>query len=446
MDDIDQEMLEALIARLKSGRWDDFLDQGQGCNWCRHPVRIRGVIAEGDIGDRSLRFSTDSLPDGVFLKACGSRRESRCPACAHTYRHDARHLVRAGLIGGKGVDESVALHPAVLLTLTAPSFGAVHTSWSTGACRPGPNAHRCSHGRPTTCTDHHDEDDNLVGTPICPDCYDYEGAVLHNAHTPELWRRTTIYLQRQLAGVLGLTQAETRTVRLSFCRVAEYQRRGVVHLHAIVRADGIDEGLPPVSADELVQACLRAVRSVRVPYPRGEVTWGTEVDVQVLDREDGRAGKVASYVAKYATKSAESSGVLDRPIQTDDDLDARPLSPHLRRMVETAWQLGNDPELSHLHLRRYAHALGYNGQFLTKSRRYSSTFANLRAERAQWREDRRLRGVAPPEQAPSTDALTAEWEVVGIGWTSRGEALWAEDRWLKHLEDLYLANEDRYSG
>ena len=133
-------------------------------------------------------------------------------------------------------------------------------------------------------------------------------------------------------------------VRLSFCRVAEYQRRGVVHLHAIIRADGPDGTLPPVSADELSVACLRVARSVRVNYPMGEAAWGSEVDVQVLDRDDGRAAKVASYVAKYATKSAESSGVLDRPIQTAEDLDSRQLTPHLRRMVETAWDLGNDPD------------------------------------------------------------------------------------------------------
>jgi hypothetical protein len=449
MDDFDPEMLKALLARLNSGHWDDFLSQGQGCNWCRHPVRIRGVITDAGDADHSLRFSTDSLPDGVFLKACGSRRETRCPACAHTYRADARHLVRAGLIGGKGIDESVALHPAVLLTLTAPGFGAVHAVRPVGACRPGVSSNRCPHGRTTACADRHDnnhDDDDRAGTPICADCYDYEGAVLHNAHTPELWRRTTIYLHRQLAAVLGLTQAETRKlVRLSFCRVAEYQRRGVVHLHAIIRVDGVDDGPPSVSAEELVQACLRAVRAVRVRHPRGEATWGTEVDVQVLDREEGRAGKVASYVAKYATKSAEDSGVLDRPIQTTEDLDARPLTPHLRRMVETAWDLGEDPELRNLQLRRYAHALGYNGQFLTKSQRYSSTFANLRAERSQWREDRRLRGVAPPEQTPFVNAPMAEWEVVGIGWASRGEARFAEDRWLQRLEDLSLANEDRYS-
>jgi len=458
MDHVEQQMLEALISRLNSGRWNDFLDSGRGCHWCRHPVRIRGVVTEGVGRDRALRFSTDSLPDGVFLKACGSRRETRCPACAHTYRADARHLVRAGLIGGKGIDVSVATHPAVFLTLTAPSFGSIHSARPRGACRPGSTSHRCAHGRPHVCVDRHGEDDDLVGTPICPDCYDYRGAVLHNAHTPELWRRTTIYLHRQLAGVLGLTQAETRkVVRLSFCRVAEYQRRGVVHLHAIVRADGLDarpddgpnnghhDALPPVSEDELTMACLRAARAVRVRHAWGEVAWGTEVDVQVLDRNDDRAGKVASYVAKYATKSAEESGVLDRPIQTLEDLDSRQLTPHLRRMVETSWDLGQNPLFGHLHLQRYAHALGYGGQFLTKSQRYSSTFTNLRAERAQWREARRLRGVAPPEQAPTTSALTSEWEVVGIGWANRGEARFAEDRWHQHLEEIHLANEDFYS-
>jgi hypothetical protein len=446
-DDVDWEMIGALLPRVNSEHWEDFLDQGQGCNWCRHPVRIRGVVVEGEGQGRSLRFSTDSLPDGVFLKACGSRRETRCPACAHTYRADARHLVRAGLIGGKGVDESVSLHPAVLLTLTAPSFGVVHTARSGATCRSGHPPYRCIHDRPTTCAAHHHADDDLVSTPLCPDCYDYEAAILHNAHTPELWRRTTIYLHRQLAAVLELTQAETRrVVRLSFCRVAEYQRRGIVHLHAIIRADTPEGGLPPVAVDELSLACVRATKTVRVVHSRGEVAWGSQVDVQVLDRDEGRAKRIASYVAKYATKSTEDSGVLDRPIRTDEDLASRLLTPHLRKMLETAWALGEDPELSNLHLRRYAHTLGFNGQFLTKSRRYSSTFANLRAERAQWREERRHRGVAPPEHTASECLLDADcWEVVGVGWANRGEARFADSRWEQRLDELHAANEDRYT-
>jgi len=49
----------------------------------------------------------------LVFKACGNRRKTRCPACSDVYRNDARHLVMAGLAGGKGVPESVATHPMV---------------------------------------------------------------------------------------------------------------------------------------------------------------------------------------------------------------------------------------------------------------------------------------------------------------------------------------------
>jgi len=64
---------------------------------------------------------------------CGNRRESVCPACSDRYAADAFHLLSAGLAGGdKDVPISVADRRRVLLTLTAPSFGAVHTpvAWS----------------------------------------------------------------------------------------------------------------------------------------------------------------------------------------------------------------------------------------------------------------------------------------------------------------------------
>ena len=49
----------------------------------------------------------------------------------------------------------------------------------------------------------------------------------------ELWRRTTIYLPRILARLTGMTQKRlSEHVRFSYVKVAEYQRRGLVHLHA----------------------------------------------------------------------------------------------------------------------------------------------------------------------------------------------------------------------
>src|SRR5437764_775588 len=74
--------------------------------------------------------------------------------------------------------------------------------------------------------------------PLCPECFDYEAAFMWNHAIGELWRRTTIYLPRALARLVGMTQKELRqSVRPSYMKVAEYQRRGLVHLHVLVRLD-----------------------------------------------------------------------------------------------------------------------------------------------------------------------------------------------------------------
>jgi hypothetical protein len=57
-------------------------------------------------GELRQVYDSEREPDGVLLKACGARRESRCPLCAATYRADAYQLLAAGLKGGKGVPES----------------------------------------------------------------------------------------------------------------------------------------------------------------------------------------------------------------------------------------------------------------------------------------------------------------------------------------------------
>jgi hypothetical protein len=440
IDEADRLMVRAVGQRLQRGQFDEFTAQGRRCGWCRHPIRLRGVVMTTDGNGRRLSFSTGSLPDGVFLKACGTRRQTRCPSCASVYRGDARHLVRAGLIGGKGIDESVTARPAVLLTLTAPSFGLVHSAKTGGPCHASsPTAH-CAHGRPSACFRRHANDDSVVGTPLCVDCYDYEGAVLHNACTAELWRRTTIYLMRHVASALGRTQAETKTlVTLSFCRVAEYQRRGVVHLHAVIRADGVDGTMPPLNVEQLARASLSAARAVTVTHALGVARWGSQVDVQPLDRNDGqRAQKVASYVAKYAIKSSADNGALDSRIMSEEDLARRPLSPHQRRMAEVAWTLGANERFAHLHLRRHAHSLGYGGHFLSKSRRYSTSFRALKADRVAWRS-RQRHGVATPDHS-----VEARWRAVGIGWASPGEALFAGFQQRQRATEIRLANEEWY--
>jgi hypothetical protein len=429
----DLAMLHAIGRHASEHQLDRFLAQGARCGWCAHPIRLRGYVLASE--DHRVVFSSGDFPNNVVLKACGSRSELRCPSCATIYRGDARHLVRAGLEGGKGIDESVANHPAVFLTLTAPGFGVVHRA-SGGPCRPG-KTRRCRHDRLLTCDVSHTHDDEAVGTPLCSRCYDYTGAVLHNAHTAELWRRTTIYIARHLAAALGISRsAFAKVLRLEHCKVAEFQRRGLVHFHAVVRADGTDASAPPIDAELLARACRMAVRSVEVSHHRGTARWGSEVDVQVLEQETRRA-HVATYVAKYATKEpAMHPGLLSR-VLSEADLKSRDLPAHLHLMVMTAWSLGGVPELRPLGLRRHAHHLGYSGHYLTKSRGYSTTFSALRDARVEWNKERN----GEESELETTRRLKA----VGRGWSNQGEALFAAAKARQSADDKKEADFEWYT-
>ncbi len=113
--------------------------------------------------------------------------------------------------------------------------------------------------------------------------------------------------------------------------------------------------------------------------------WGAQVDARPLLADgDGPADDaVAAYVAKYVTKGASETGSgLDHPLTTWSDIDAAPVTTHVRTLMRTCWRLGGLPEYKPLRLRSWTHTLGYRGHILTKSRAYSTTYAALRAQRA----------------------------------------------------------------
>jgi hypothetical protein len=320
-------------------------------------VRLQGHVEVCEGGRRRRVWSTDTEPDQILRKACGNRREAVCPPCAERYRGDAYHLIAAGLRGGKGVPETVAKHPAVFVTFTAPSFGLVHTrplgpGGEPRHCRPRRNAPVCEHGVRLSCGAVHDEDDPCLGEPICLDCYDHSGAVIWNNALGELWRRTVpVYLPRTLAAMTAMTQARLRElVRVSYAKVAEYQRRGLVHLHAVIR---LDRAMPKYRADEirppdgrftveLLEGAIRhTVDVVSAPLPDelggGRVRWGNELDVRPL--VDGQVrGEVAGYLAKYATKSTEQAGGPLHPIDREH-IDTAPVREHVRCYLRAAFHL-----------------------------------------------------------------------------------------------------------
>lgn len=370
-----------------AAHWRAVLAEVDQASLCAHPIRLRGVV---------LDRTTGELAERELLVPCKDRRSSVCPGCSRLYQADAWHLVAAGLRGGKGVDPAVLSHPQLFVTLTAPSFGAVHSRARHGdrvPCRPRRGAGRCPHGRSVSCLERHGDDAPVLGDPLCVSCFDYRGAVLWNSHVPRLWERTSLRLYRAVARQGGLNAAELRArARLSYLKVVEFQRRGLVHLHVVLRADGADgpAEAPPawLGASTLSAAVREAVAGAGVAISKTSglnverVCWGQQVDVRVLEAtEPDDAVAIAAYVAKYATKTADGTAWLAHPIRSAAQIERLELRPHIVELVRTAWRLGARRELVHLGLRGHAHALGYSGQFSSKSTRFSTTFQALRAAR-----------------------------------------------------------------
>lgn len=394
--------------------------QVRRAGFCSRPVRLRGHVDTVDTSTGELATLIDStgLPGGALLVPCGNRRATACPACSRTYRGDAWHLIAAGLQGGKGVDESVSDHPCLFVTLTAPSFGAVHSARVSRQrrrrCRHRRGA--CPHGLPLGCTQRHALDDPCLGQPICPDCFDYRGAVLWNSRSSKLWDRTLIALRRELAARLGVKAAAFADIAtLSYVKVVEYQARGLVHFHAVLRLDGPRTHLHPAPALDAVEFADAVRVSTRAVSLRSDsnvppIYWGGQLDVRGLTGGGGSARKpaIASYIAKYATKSTDESGALDHRIRRRRDIELLSVNAHLRRMVLACWELGADPAYGPLRLREWAHTLGFRGHWTTKSRYYSTTFTALRRARRSH--------VAAQAGEPRPHTTLGRWSFEGRGY------------------------------
>ena len=457
--------------------YDAWLSHVWAASACSRPVQLRGSVGYVDpaTGEVTGTIATDDLPDRVIYKPCGNRRATSCPGCAEVYRRDAFQLIRAGLAGGKGIPESVSGHPLVFATFTAPSFGPVHSrpvrlhscagkahcKCKPEPCHPRRDAGTCPHGRPLACFRRHRPDDPCLGTPLCPDCYDYPAHVVWNAAAGELWRRTKQDIERhlvQLATSRGIPWPDENLppVRLPHGKAAEYQERGAVHFHALLRLDGTTRNdpaaiiTPPpgITAADIHDAVRQAAENVCFrtrPHPDSPdgqgwvIAWGQQLDVRTIT-ESGPGTvtglAVASYLAKYATKGTEASGHLSARITPDSlDLYADPVGTHVQRLVDACWHVGHADgrmcgKVTYASLRRWAHMLGFGGHFLTKARRYSVTLTALRQARITYRRHH----DTGPDYTPldRQDEVDTESAIVivrlsyaGTGWRTFGDALLA---------------------
>jgi hypothetical protein len=208
--------------------------------------------------------------------------------------------------------------------------------------------------------------------------------------------------------------------------VAEYQRRGVVHFHAVIRFDGPagPNTAPPawVTIALLTNAIDQAARAVSVKAPTAPglparmLAWGRQLDIRpVTAYGDVTDTKVAAYVAKYATKAAECTGTLDRRLTPTDRIADLPVREHARRHIAECLRLGKLPQLKELRLAAWAHMLGFRGHFSTKSHGYSITLGSLRADRAAYQREYAIAAGLQPDLDPGTTLVLTDWHYAGRG-------------------------------
>lgn len=450
-----------VMARLLSPDFEDWSSAVARVGSCASPIHLTGSAMRVDAatGEVLSSYASDSEPLGTTLIRCGNRRASDCPSCSRVYAADMFHLIRAGVAGGKGVPDRVGENPLVFATVTAPSFGHVHGLRDNGRrCRPHAKTPRCEHDRPTTCHQRHDDGDELLGQPLCWECYDYASHIVWQWWAPELWRRFNIAMKRALAHRLGVKESRLKDVAcVQYSKVAEYQRRGLIHFHALVRLDGpkTDDAFAPapagVSAELLAEVVEEAVASVRFTAPpvyngdvRRMLAFGAQVDSRPVkvghrtDNPDGplNAEQVAGYLAKYSTKSATDTTTGDQS------------NPHLSRiqevaaefatLVEDEWIAAAMPcdlrEIPYGLLGKWHTALGFRGHFSTKSRRYSVTLGALRRARRRAQvliADAQRTGIAVDlaameaqllaDDEDETTLVVGSWSFAGIGWDTEGD-------------------------
>ena len=370
----DPAVIGDILSRTGSFGYEEWWAKVTDSGFCAAPVRLTHESTE------------------VFAR-CKNRRATVCPSCSQLYAGDTWRLVHAGIVGD---DERSALagHPMVFVTLTAPSFGPVHST--------GP----------------------LGGEPLHPDRYDYVGHVLFTWHAPALWHRFAVGLRRLVVRHARQQDGEAEP-RIAYIKVVELQRRAIPHFHAVIRLDDADL-LDTEQLGALVREAGRlAFLKVRTQGRTETLQFGEQLDVRSFHELSGR--KVARYLAKYVTKSVGDFGLTARRVH-EGVIDDLAVSAHIREILRTIADVAQDPEYQELGL--WMHTLGYRGHITTKTRNFSTTMGELRARRDAWH---RQHGSDGGDAAPS-DSGAAEWRYNGCGHTTEGERYLAVSAAVRHRE------------
>ncbi len=206
-------------------------------------------------------------------------------------------------------------------------------------------------------------------------------------------------------------------VELNYLKIAEVQRRGLVHVHAVFRLDGPDgpdlPAPPWTTTESFVLSMQHVIRETKVVGVDGSTyKWGSQFDIQLLVNatEDGR--KTTAYLAKYATKTTDDGlNYARNSVHGDRYRNSRQRPPAALSLQ--SWDIGSETNLESLELKEHANTLGFRSHLMTKSRNYSTTFKELRRARADYQS-----------HLSSLDPVEGSFHYDGRGYRDQRQVNW----------------------
>lgn len=252
----------------------------------------------------------------------------------------------------------------IMVTLTLPSSGKVHFR---------------DQNQPVSChcRSVHSPDDPLLGVPLDPQKFDYDGLVRRNATIGSLWGRSMDAIAKAL-------RKKSRSPHLSWFGAPEPHESGALHIHAVLAVNIGDEDLEPYR-----QGGRTRSRFIENLFSRSSVNatiggkptifrWGSNVMAELT------SNPLREVSIDYILKGTGSSPMTSTPTGLEDAKRA-----HLARMQAAAHRL-IDLQLAAGEIkaltarRRHAKTVaGWTGNPLLKSQNWSTRgFDTRRKERA----------------------------------------------------------------
>lgn len=208
---------------------------------------------------------------------CNATKESKCKYCARIHVQFLKLVVKSGF---DGIDSDKPLE-IEFVTLTA--LGAKDLPWDLS---------KCNHLKSLKCS-------GAIGCKV-----DEWASALWNESVKQNWNWFITELERELER------------DLPYFKVFELQKRGVLHVHALINVPGVPHS-----------EFAKAVKRVAVKWD-----FGQEIDVERVTGHN-RAG-ISAYVGKYVTKGSADGVTIDRT------------SGELRKGGYRAWSASRDWGLS----------------------------------------------------------------------------------------------------